>query len=184
MAQNGVQEEGRTKMNAGGQHMRIRSLTLAAAALVALMGSMTVPSAAVSDASPLFKQLAGSWHGSGELVLDDGTREQLTCHGYYVLKSEGHGLSIASLCSSGNQKFELRSLVSETASGISGQWEERTFHATGQVSGSATGTTMNLSFSGTIEGTIAIAFTGKTHSVTVTAAGAGIKGVSISLTRS
>jgi hypothetical protein len=158
--------------------------TFAAAALAVLMGSMAVPSAAVTDASPLFKQLAGSWHGEGDLVLDDGTRDHLTCHGYYVLKSEGKGLSIASLCSSPTQKFELRSLVSESAGGISGQWEERTFHATGQVSGSATGTSINLSFSGTIEGTIAISLNGKSHSVNVTAAGAGIKGVSISLTRS
>ena len=163
--------------------MHIRILKPAAAALVILMGSVTGPSAALADASSLFKQLAGSWHGTGDLVLEDGTREQLSCRGYYVLKSEGKGLSIASLCSSPKQKFELRSLVSESATGISGQWEERTFHATGQVSGSATGTNINLSFSGTIEGTISIAFTGKTHSVNVTAAGAGIKGVTISLTR-
>ena len=167
-----------------GEQMHTRILTPAAAALVALMGSMMGPSAALADASPLFKQLAGSWQGSGELVLEDGTRDRLSCVGYYVLKSEGDGLSIVSRCSSANGKFELRSLVAETASGISGKWEERTYHATGDVSGKATGTTMNLAFTGTIEGTIAISLTGKTHSVNVTAAGAGIKGVSISLTRS
>jgi hypothetical protein len=164
--------------------MHTRILTPAIAALVVLMGSVMAPSAAPADASSLFKQLAGSWRGVGDLVLEDGTRERLSCVGYYVLKSEGDGLSIVSRCSSANGKFELRSLVAETASGISGTWEERTFHATGQVSGKATGTTMNLSFSGTIEGTISISLTGKTHSVSVTAAGAGIKGVSISLTRS
>ena len=163
--------------------MHTRILKPAAAALVVLMGSMMVPPAAVADASPLFKQLAGSWHGVGDLVLEDGTRERLTCRGYYVLKSEGDGLSIASLCSSPKQKFEFRSLVAQSGSGISGQWEERTYHASGQVSGSAKGTTINLSFSGTIEGTISISLTGKTHSVNVSAAGAGIKGVSISLTR-
>ncbi len=164
--------------------MHIRNLKPAAAALVVLVGSVMAPSAAFADGSALFKQLAGSWHGVGDLALEDGTHERLTCHGYYVLKSEGHGLSIASLCSSPNQKFELRSLVAESASGVSGQWEERTFHATGQVSGSATGTTVNLTFSGTIEGTIAISLTGQTHSVNVSvAAGAGVKGVSISLTR-
>ncbi len=155
-----------------------------AAALVVLMGSPMVPSAALADASPLFKQLAGSWRGEGDLVLEDGTRERLSCTGYYVLKSEGNSLSIASRCSSPKEKFEFRSLVAESGSGISGQWEERTYHAAGQVSGSATGTTINLSFSGTIEGTISISLTGKTHSVNVSAAGAGIKGVSISLTRS
>jgi hypothetical protein len=164
--------------------MRTWSLTPAIAALLILMGSTMAPSAAPADASALFKRLAGSWRGEGDLVLEDGTRERLSCTGYYVLKSEGRGLSIASLCNSPKQKFEFRSLVSESGSGISGQWEERTYHATGQVSGSAAGTTINLTFSGTIEGTISIALTGKTHSVNVSAAGAGIKGVSISLTRS
>jgi hypothetical protein len=163
--------------------MHTRILKPAAAALVVLLGSVMAPSAAPADVPALFKQLAGSWRGVGDLVLEDGTREQLSCRGYYVLKSEGHGLSIASLCSSSKEKFEFRSLVSESGSAISGQWEERTYHATGQVSGSASGTTMNLSFSGTIDGTISISLTGQTHSVNVSAAGAGIKGVSISLTR-
>lgn len=185
MAQIACKEKVGAKDETQGQQMHTRSLKPAAAALAILMGSMMAPSAVLAeDASPLFKQLAGSWQGAGDLVLVDGTREQLSCRGYYVLKSEGKGLSIASICSSPTQKFELRSLVTESAGGVSGQWEERTFHASGQVSGNSSGTSMNLSFSGTIEGTIAISLTGKTHSVNVSAAGAGIKGVSISLTRS
>ena len=165
--------------------MRTRILTPATAALVMLMGSAMAPSSASADASALFKQLAGSWHGAGELVLEDGTRQQLSCNGYYVLKSESHGLSIVSRCSSADEKFEFRSLVSENGSDISGEWEERTYHATGKVSGSAKDTTIDLSFSGTIEGKISIALTGQTHSVNVSAAaGTGIKGLSISLSRS
>ena len=77
-----------------------------AAALVVLMGSVMGPSAAFADPSPLFKQLAGSWQGVGDLVLEDGTRDRLSCRGYYVLKSEGDGLSIAILCNSPKQKFD------------------------------------------------------------------------------
>jgi hypothetical protein len=144
---------------------------------------MMVSSAALADASSLFKQLAGSWRGDGDVVLEDGTRERLSCRGYYVLKSQGDGLSIATLCTSPTQKFEIRSLVAKSGDGLSGQWEERTYHATGQVSGSVNGTTMDLSFTGPIDGTILISLEGKAHSVNVTAAGAGIKGVSISLIR-
>ena len=163
--------------------MRTRKLKSAAAALVMTMGSMMGPSVAHADASALFKQLVGSWRGEGDLELMDGTRERLSCRGYYVLKSQGDGLSIATLCNSPNRKFEIRSLVAKSASGVSGQWEERTFHANGQISGSASGTTLDLSFSGTIDGTISISLKGKTHSVSVSAAGAGVKAVSISLTR-
>ena len=163
--------------------MNKRILTTIAAVLAVFMGPMMAPPAALADASSLFKQLAGSWRGEGDMVMEDGTRDHLSCRGYYVLKQEGKGLSIASLCSSPSQKFELRSLVSETANGLSGQWEERTYHATGDVAGSVSGSSMNLSFTGTIEGKISIAFTGKTHSISVSTAGAGIKGISISLTR-
>jgi hypothetical protein len=165
--------------------MYARTLKSAAAALVALTIATMIPSpVSADDASPLFKQLVGSWQGLGDLTLEDGTRERLSCKGYYVLKSEGNGLSIATLCDSPTQKFEIRSLVTKSGNGISGQWEERTFHATGQVSGSASGSTLNLAISGTIEGKISISLTGKSHSVNVSAAGAGIKGVSISLSRS
>jgi hypothetical protein len=163
--------------------MSTAKLKSATAALVVLMGSMMVSSAALADASSLFKQLAGSWRGDGDVVLEDGTRERLSCRGYYVLKSQGDGLSIATLCTSPTQKFEIRSLVAKSGDGLSGQWEERTYHATGQVSGSVNGTTMDLSFTGPIDGTILISLEGKAHSVNVTAAGAGIKGVSISLIR-
>ena len=38
------------------------------------------PAAALADASPLFKKLAGV-AGAGDLVLEDGTRERLSCRG-------------------------------------------------------------------------------------------------------
>ena len=85
------------------------------------------------------------------------------------------------LCAAAGIRMQLKEGLREIAYG---HWEERTYHATGQISGGATDEAMNLSFSGTIEGTISIALNGKSHSVSVTAAEAGIKSVSISLTRS
>jgi hypothetical protein len=119
----------------------------------------------------------------GDLTLADGTRERISCRGYYVLKSGGNALSIAILCNSPNRKVEIRSLVEESGRGVSGQWEERTFNATGQVSGSATTTSMRLSISGSIEGAIAISLKGRSHSVNISTAGTGFKGVSMSLSR-
>jgi hypothetical protein len=163
--------------------MDFRTLRLTAAVLGAFLGLFGTASAALADASPLFKQLAGSWHGLGDLTLADGTRERISCRGYYVLKSGGNALSIAILCNSPNQKVEIRSLVEQSGRGVSGQWEERTFNATGQVSSRATTTSMRLSISGTIEGAIAISLKGRSHSVTISAAGTGFKGVSMSLFR-
>jgi hypothetical protein len=138
---------------------------------------------AQADASGLFKQLAGSWRGSGALTLSDGTRERISCRGYYVPKSGGEALSIAILCNSSNRKIEIRSRVQEAGQGVSGEWEERTFHATGRLSGRVTGNSMRLAVSGSISGAISISLKSRSHSVAVSATGTGFKSVSISLSR-
>lgn len=161
-------------------HAKFAVRTLFAAALAAAYVSATAAHPAWAGASGLFKRLAGSWHGSGTLTLSDGTRDRISCRGYYVPKSEA-GLSIAILCNSPNQKIEIRSRVREAGRGISGDWEERTFNATGQLSGRATDSSMRLAVSGSISGTISVSLKGRSHSVTVSASGTGFKTVAIDL---
>jgi hypothetical protein len=164
-------------------HARFSSRARCAIALVIAFASTMTVRVAQADASGLFKQLAGSWRGSGALTLSDGRRERISCRGYYVPKSGGEALSIAILCNSPNQKIEIRSRVQEVGQRVSGEWEERTFHAVGQVSGRATGNNMHLAVSGSISGTISISLKGKSHSVAVSATGTGFRNVSISLSR-
>lgn len=159
-----------------------RHAAITALLAISAVSAITAP-AASADASSMFKQLAGSWHGVGNLTLADGSRERISCRGYYVLKSGGDGLSIAILCNSPNRKIEVRSRVQESGGGVSGDWEERTFNASGQVSGRATGSSMRLSVSGSIQGSISIALKGRSQSVNISAAGTGFNGVSISLSR-
>jgi hypothetical protein len=128
-------------------------------------------------------QLAGSWRGSGKLTLPDGSTERLTCRGYYVLKSGGNGLSLAILCSSTNRSLEIRGLVQEGGRGVSGNWEERTFNASGQVSGSVSGQRLRLAISGSVDGTIAVSLQGRSQSVRISAAGTGFREVTVSLVR-
>jgi hypothetical protein len=138
---------------------------------------------AYADADSIFKQLAGSWRSTGTLTFTDGTRQRLSCRGYYVLKSGGDGLSIAILCNAPDQKVEIRSQITQTARGISGRWEERTFNAMGEVSGRASGNKINLSIKGAITGSISISVSGRRHSVEISTEGTGFSRVSISLMR-
>lgn len=137
---------------------------------------------AFAQAPSLFRKLAGSWRGSGELTLADNTRERISCRGYYVLK-DGNGLSAAILCNSPNYKVEIRSRLTERQGGIRGSWEERVFNATGDVSGHATANRLDLSISGTIQGSLSISSptNARRHSVTISTAGIGFKRVQISL---
>jgi hypothetical protein len=138
---------------------------------------------AYADAGSIFKQLAGSWRGTGTLTLEDGTRQRLSCRGYYVLKSGGSGLSIAILCNAPDQKVEIRSQITQTARGVSGRWEERTYNALGEVSGRASGQTLNLSIKGALQGSISISVGGRRHAVEISTEGTGFSRVSISLMR-
>jgi hypothetical protein len=164
-------------------HAKFQAYARFAAALAVAFALAATAQTGRAEASELFRQLGGSWRGSGDLTLSDGTRERLSCRGYYVSKSGGEELSIAILCNSPNQKIEIRSRVQESGQGVSGEWEERTFHATGQVSGRATGNSLRLSVSGTISGSISVTLRGKSHTVAVSASGTGFKSVSISLSR-
>jgi hypothetical protein len=138
-------------------------------------------SSAMAD-NELFKQLNGSWRGSGTLNLTDGGQERITCRGYYNTKSGG--LTIAILCNSPNYKVELRSNLSEGGQGVSGSWEERTFHASGNVSGRVNGNRMNLSINGAVTGSLSVSLSGgHSQNVTISTQGTGFRGVSISLVR-
>ena len=138
---------------------------------------------AAADTATIFKQLAGSWHGLGNLTLSDGHRERISCRGYYVPK-ETRGLSLAILCNSPNYKVEIRSRLTGRGRNISGTWEERTFHAMGDVKGRATGNRLSLSIGGAIRGNISISLGGgRRQAITISTQGTGFRKVTISLVR-
>jgi hypothetical protein len=152
-------------------------------ALLACLLLAATANAAFAGGSAIFKNLAGSWRGSGDMTLSDGGRERITCRGYYVLKDGGEGLSLAILCNSTNYKVEMRGNLEENGNRVSGHWEERTFHATGDVAGRATNDKISLSISGYITGAMSIVTRGRSHSVNISARGTGFKSVTINLVR-
>ncbi len=154
------------------------------AMLVGLAGLMAFATTGQANPAEVFKKLAGSWHGAGQLVLSDGSQERISCRGYYTLKSGGGALTIAIRCNSPNYNIEMRSLLNSNSGGVvGGNWEERTFNATGVVNGSASGDRITLAISGAITGSMSIAVGGSAHKVSITTSGVGFKSVSMSLSR-
>jgi hypothetical protein len=139
------------------------------------------PSAA--DSNP-FSTLDGSWSGNGQMRLDGGTTERLKCTAYYRMKDGGSGLGIAIRCSSQNNKIELRADLKNQGGKLSGSWEERTFNATGDVTGKASDSRIALSIvGGGLTGTMVMTYTTSSQRVSITTQGTGLKGVTISLKR-
>jgi hypothetical protein len=152
-------------------------ILLATAALAGLF--MTTPSHKV-EASP-FDTLLGTWRGSGTVRLNTGT-ERLSCNAYYT--GGGQRLGMAIRCTSPSGKVEIRSKLSLSGNQLSGNWEERTYNASGAASGTANPGRLNIRVSGTIRGSMIVNYSRSSQSVSISTSGSALQGVSIRLTRS
>lgn len=131
--------------------------------------------------SPSLKALLGSWGGSGVLKLESGKSERIRCNGYYT--GGGSQLGMVIRCTSKDQKIEMRSKLSLNADRISGNWEERTYNAEGQINGRITSTKMNMSISGSITGTMNVQYSRTRQNVSIRTNNVGLQKVDIVLTR-
>ena len=131
-----------------------------------------------------FEALSGAWAGGGSLAYDSGPPDKLECLGYYKSSGGGSNLSIAIRCK-GNTKLELRTKLDYQGGKLSGTWEERTYNASGDATGVATESKLNLQFSGSLAGTMAIDFSPSTQSISVSISTteSGLKGAQVNLTR-
>jgi hypothetical protein len=137
-----------------------------------------------ADAAAPFAQLDGSWSGSGRINLTDGKSEGLKCRAYYTPKESGAEIGVALRCASASNKVELRAKLTCEGSRVWGSWEERTFNASGTVTGLASSTQIKLAINGGgFAGSMAVTTTGKSQIISVSTEGVALKGISIKLQR-
>lgn len=154
--------------------------------LVALVASVVALSAAsvpVAAESP-FGTLAGTWSGSGQIRLEDGKSEAIRCKAYYTTKDGGVTLGMAIRCASPSNKIEMRADLTYQNGSVAGSWEERTFNATGQVSGKASAEQLSLAIDGGgLKGSMMVKLGRSSQSVKISTEGSGFKGLDLSLSR-
>jgi hypothetical protein len=168
------------QMSANARALKTR---LTPVGVFALIGAATVGLSTISAAAnPSLEALAGSWRGGGKMSFENGTTEDISCNGYY--KGAGN-LSIVIRCKGTASNFELRSKLDSSGDKVSGSWEERTYNATGDASGTASAGKLNVKFSGSLTGSLDMNFSQSSQSVSVSVGtkGAGIKGVQVSFNR-
>jgi hypothetical protein len=165
------------------KNSRAPKTLLAQLGALALIGAATIGlSANSATAGASLDVLAGSWRGDGTMAFEDGKTESISCNGYY----RGTGdYSIVIRCKGTSSDFELRSKLKSNGDKVSGSWEERTYHATGDASGTASAGKLNVEFSGSLTGSLEMSYSTSSQSVLVSVGtkGAGIKGVRVSLIR-
>jgi hypothetical protein len=148
----------------------------------ALVAVLAFPSAAFAGDSP-FSGLAGAWSGSGNVRLENGKSERLKCKGYYNAKTAA-ALGMAINCGSAAFKINMRAMLTSAGGQVSGSWEEREFNQVGALSGKVTPSGFSLKFSGAISGTILVATSGSSQSVTISTGGPGFTGVNLQFAKS
>ncbi|MCF6197816.1 MAG: hypothetical protein L3J67_00205 [Hyphomicrobiaceae bacterium] len=142
--------------------------------------ALPLQTAQAGKAGP-FKNLLGSWKGSGTFSLQDGTRERISCNAYYT--GGGPQLRLAILCSSPSNKIHMRGKLSYNGGHLTGSWEERTFHAAGVLKGKATAKSLKMTISGIVTGTMLVSYSKRSQSVKIKTTGSNLKTVSIKLAR-
>ncbi len=150
---------------------------------IAVLCTVAVPSAVLAQAATPFIQLAGNWHGSGQVRLTDGSSERLSCRGSYSQKSGGTELSLSIRCQSANSKIDMKSGLSYEDGRVSGHWEERSFGLEGEANGSASANKLSLRISGQLQASMSVTMSGSTHHVSIASRGPGFTNVSIAFSR-
>jgi hypothetical protein len=155
---------------------------IAAAALGATIVASTPAASQKTDAP--FANLNGAWTGGGQVRLEGGKTERISCKAYYTPRDGGSGVGIALRCASTSYTINLRSTIASSGGKVTGSWEEQTFNASGDVSGRASPGNLAVSINGGgISGSMSVSFGGATQQVSINTSGTALKGVSISLSR-
>ena len=144
-------------------------------------------SSALSVSAPAFAQaglgtLVGSWGGSGRITYTDGSSEGIRCTAYY--SGGGSELRMAIQCRSDKNPIHIRSSLRISGNRASGQWEERTFNASGTASGTVSGGSMSLAISGGgFSGSMSVSFGQASHSVSISTQGIAMSRATMSFSR-
>ncbi len=154
---------------------------LASAVLLAL--AVTLAAAGAGLAAGPFDALLGSWSGAGQIRYTDGKAEGVRCNAYY--SGGGPRLRLAIRCRSASNEIEIRGQLVQQGDKVTGTWEERTFNASGEASGRASGGRITLAVTGGgFSGTMSVTQSGRGQVVVISTQGIAMKSVSVTLARS
>jgi len=141
-----------------------RRLTTAAI----LLGSISLCTTGHAQSGGPFAGLAGSWHGSGTVGLDDGSTERIRCRATYAVA--GRRMELTLTCASDSYKFSLQGDVEAEGNAISGTWSEASRNVSGVLQGRGGGGNYQLTASAAgFNANIALSTRGNKQSVSMRA---------------
>jgi hypothetical protein len=98
-------------------------------------------------ATPL-EGIAGYWTGGGSVAMTSGKTERVKCSVTYKVGDAGGLIKQSMRCASQDYTINASADLRVKGEHVSGNWEEKTYSATGQVSGRYAENSMNLNIKG------------------------------------
>lgn len=150
-------------------------LQLALAVAVVSLGASLAMANPVSD-------LPGRWSGWGAVKLSNGNSEQVKCVATYFLQNGGDAVQQNLRCASTNYKIDVTAYYILKGAAVSGSWEEKTWAATGEVSGKMNGNGFDLAIKGqNFSAAMAMTTSNCKQSISIAPRGFDISQISIGL---
>jgi hypothetical protein len=102
----------------------------------AMAAAVLVAACPVARADPDgFAAFAGSYRGSGVVLVNDGRRERITCRATGAVGGGGRTISQNIVCASDSYRFDIRGQMVASGSDVTGDWQEATRGVGGDVRG-------------------------------------------------
>jgi hypothetical protein len=97
------------------------------------------PQAGMSASGGVFAPFVGSWKGGGQVTVNDGHKERISCRATYSAAENGGSLTQSLVCAGDSYRFQVESYIEADGQNLNGHWEERTRAVEGQLTGRVTG---------------------------------------------
>lgn len=160
-----------------GTNLLNRRLLIAAAVLFVTAATSSESNAQVGPFAPM----AGTWSGSGTVVLDDGSTERIRCRAKYA--PIGPTMELSLTCASDAYKFNFSANVKAEGSAITGSWSEASRNISGSLQGRGGGGNFEVVAStASFNANIALRTSGNKQTVTIRA-DSQFRGANISMVR-
>ena len=148
----------------------------AAAGLAAALAATAAVAGPIED-------LDGYWSGGGTVVFSEGA-ERVKCAVRYKVGQGGTQIRQTLRCASADYSINGTAEFSVRGAQVDGNWEEKTYSATGQISGRYTGSSLVLSIKGAnFTAAMTIGLSTCKQSITIHPRGLEVRRISMSLAK-
>lgn len=128
--------------------------------------------------------MAGYWTGNGSVAMNSGKTERVKCSVTYKVGDAGALIKQNMRCASQDYTINASADLRVKGEHVSGNWEEKTYSATGQVSGRYADNSMNLSIKGAnFSAAMNLSLSDCKQTISITPQGLDVSRISIGLAK-